>query len=238
MTSPVIGMHPSLLTHVRDSRRDRAKDLAALQAMRTRHRINHAASALRWRGKGSPRALALARCRVFPLTTVLQLRRRGQQDGTFQTGPTIARSGCLQRGPSTVVLRGRGAPFRRRGDTMVVSMASWAPWCSDNPSATTSKRLVSGRSAGRSMSRISTLVDTLAPASLHTRAAADSRAYPRRPKTPTCAQAARWWPRESSGRPHRQLREEGGKGSQRRGRINTLNAEESILDREARERDP
>ena len=61
--------------------------------------------------------------------------------------------------PSTVVLRGRGAPFRRRGVTMVVSMASWAPRCNGNPSATTSKRLVSGRSAGRrSMSRISTLV--------------------------------------------------------------------------------
>ena len=35
------------------------------------------------------------------------------------------------------------------------------------------------------MSRISTLVDTLTPASLHTRAAADSRAYSGDPKTPT-----------------------------------------------------
>ena len=61
---------------------------------------------------------------------------------------------------------------------MVVSMASWAPWCSGKPSATTSKRLVSVRSWGRgSMSRIITLVDTLAPASLHTRSAGDSRAY-------------------------------------------------------------
>ena len=88
-------------------------------------------------------------------------------------------------------------------------MASWAPRYSGKPSATTSKRLLSGRSCRkRSMSRIITLVDTLAPASLHTRAAADSGAYPR-PSTPTCAQAARGWPRESSGRPHRQLREEG-----------------------------
>ena len=194
MTSQVSGMPPSLLTHVRDSRRDRAKDLAALQAMITRHRINHAASALRWRGKGSPRALALARCRKKsrvssdhrPPTSHGEDNKTGPSKlaGQLWVSSFLARSGCLQRGPSTVVLRGRGAPFLRRGDTMVVSMASWAPWCSGKPSATTSKRLVSGRFRGRrSMSRIITLVDTLAPASLHTRAAADSRAYPRRPNT-------------------------------------------------------
>ena len=36
------------------------------------------------------------------------------------------------------------------------------------------------------------------------------------PKTPAVAQAARWWPRGSSGRPHRQSRSEGGIGNQRR----------------------
>ena len=109
------------------------------------------------------------------------------------------------------------------------SFAEETPWPAGHRGAAasrprpTSKRLVSGRFMGwRSMSRIITLVDTPG-ASLHTRAAADSRVYLRRPNTPTCAQ----WPRESSGRPPRKLREEGGKGSQS---SNTLNEDESILD--------
>ena len=154
----------SLLTHVRDSRRDTASDLA-LQAMMTRHRNNHAASALRWRWKSSPRPLVFAKCRnpVFPLTTVLQFRTRGQQDGISQTGLTVGAvfHSALwlspRRPPSTVVLRSPGAPFLHRG-----SMASWAPRCNGKPSAT-SKRFVSGRSWGRR-----SMVDTLAPGSLHT----------------------------------------------------------------------
>ena len=39
-----------------------------------------------------------------------------------------------------------------------------------------------------------------------------STASPRLPRTPACTQVARWWPRESSGRPHRQFRTERGKG--------------------------
>ena len=113
---------------------------------------------------------------------------------------------------------------------MVVSMANWAPWCNGNPSATTSKRLVSlGCPEEGGPCRESTRWWTPWRLLLYTRAAADSRANPLRPNTPTCAQAVRWWPRESSGRPHWQLREDGGKGSQRRRRINTLNKEESIL---------
>ena len=48
------------------------------------------------------------------------------------------------------------------------------------------------------------LVDTLAPASLQMRAAQLSNGNPRRPSTPDVAHAARWWPRKSSGWPHRQ----------------------------------
>ena len=55
MIFPVLGVPPSQITHVRDSMRNTANELAALQAVTTRHRNNHAAS--------TPRALALARCR-------------------------------------------------------------------------------------------------------------------------------------------------------------------------------
>ena len=46
------------------------------------------------------------------------------------------------------------------------------------------------------------LVDSHAPASLQMRAAQLSNENPRRPSTPDVAQAARWWPRESSGWPY------------------------------------
>ena len=64
----------------------------------------------------------------------------------------------------------------------------------------------------------------LPPASRQTRAAALSNANPRRPNTPANGHAARWWPRESSGRPHRQVNEDRGKGCQRRRRNSTLNS--------------
>ena len=100
-----------------------------------------------------------------------------------------------------------------RGETIVVSIASWAPPCSGNPSATTSNRLPSNLLGSvRSMSRKNTFKRTRAPPSLQTLAAADSNAQPLRPSTPAVAEAARWWPRASNGRPHRQLRTEKGKG--------------------------
>ena len=62
------------------------------------------------------------------------------------------------------------------------------------PSANTSTRRSSKRLGGTmSMSWILTFVVTLAPASRQTRAAADSTAKPRLPKTPATAHAARWW---------------------------------------------
>ena len=61
---------------------------------------------------------------------------------------------------------------------------------------------------------------TLPPASWQTRAAALSRAKPQRPNTPETAQADQWWPKASSGRPHRQA-EDRGRGHQRRRRNET-----------------
>ena len=70
--------------------------------------------------------------------------------------------------------------------------------------------------AATSMSLTKTFVVTRAPPSLHTLAAALSTANPRLPNTPALAQAARWWPRESSGRPHRQMRLDMERGRRRR----------------------
>ena len=103
-------------------------------------------------------------------------------------------------------------------------MASCAPLKRGRPSTTTSSLRPSAWTVSRAMSRRKTLVETLPPASLHTLAAALSRAYPRLPRTPALEHAARWWPLESSGRPHRQTREVRGRGSQRRRKRRTRNS--------------
>ena len=74
-----------------------------------------------------------------------------------------------------------------------------------------------------SMSRFLTMtfVNTRPPPSLHTCAAARSSANPLAPRTPASAHAARWWPRQSRRRPHRQVREEKGRGRWRRRHNNT-----------------
>ena len=90
------------------------------------------------------------------------------------------------------------------GETIVVSMASCAPRNNGNPSTTTSSRLWStAPRGGKSRSPTRTFNVTRPPASLHTRAAALSNAKPRLPSTPETAHADRWWPKASSGRPHR-----------------------------------
>ena len=68
----------------------------------------------------------------------------------------------------------------------------------------------------RSASRV--WVVTRAPASRHTLAAARSSGPPRLRRTPDWAQAARWSPRESKVRRHRQVRANSGRGSRSRPR--------------------
>ena len=106
-----------------------------------------------------------------------------------------------------------------------VERALWrAPWNSGKPSATTSIRQASTWSIGsKSKSLTITFVVTIARASRHTRAAALSKAHPRRPRTPASAQRARWWP-------HWQEREDGGRGIQRGRRSSTRKGEEPIFD--------
>ena len=81
--------------------------------------------------------------------------------------------------------------------------------------------------ASRPRSRTITLVVTRAPASRHTLAAALSSAKPRLANTPARAQAARWWPKASMGRPHWQKRRARGSGSRRRRNKRVRNSWES-----------
>ena len=106
----------------------------------------------------------------------------------------------------------------------MVSTASCAPCHKVNPSATISNRRPSSALwSARSMSRTKAFVVTLAPASRQTCAAAHSSGNPLLPRTPASEHAARWWPRESSWRPHRHVREDKGNESPRRLRRTTLN---------------
>ena len=144
---------------------------------------------------GSPRALALARCRTnaaassdhlpptsAPNTTSLVRPFRPWNSGCVAS---LRRLAATRAAPSKLAQRGCGVPFRRSGDTMVVSTANCAPWNRGNPSTTTSTlRLCNRFGAARSMSWILTFVVTRPPASLHTRATADSRANPLRPTPP------------------------------------------------------
>ena len=127
--------------------------------------------------------------------------------------PSFRRGAARNTAPCSSTARLCGVPSHRNADTMVASKTNWAPWKSGRPSATTSKRLPSPAiGTPTSKSRTKTLHETRPPASLHTLATALSTANPPRPRTPEFAHAARWWPLESSGRPHRQMRETGGKG--------------------------
>ena len=66
---------------------------------------------------------------------------------------------------------------------------------------------------------------TPAPASRHTRASALSNANTRRPNTPASAQPARWWPRLSRRRPHRQKCERGSHRRRRNSNEDTITPE-------------
>ena len=89
----------------------------------------------------------------------------------------------------------RGCPSRVRGETMVVSTASWAPPQTGRPFAITSMRRSSCLwmwSRFKSVSKV--FVVTRAPASRQMRAAARSRGVLRFRRIPDCAHAARWSP--------------------------------------------
>ena len=105
-------------------------------------------------------------------------------------------------------------PVQLRGETIVLLMANCGPWNRERPSATPPIGGCRLRWVWQCPSR---------GPSRHTRAAADSKAQPRRPNTPTLAHAARWWPKESRRRPHPQMRLVRGRGSHKRRRRSTRN---------------
>ena len=110
-----------------------------------------------------------------------------------------------------------GWPLLVRGETRVVSMASWVPFHSGSPFAITSIRLSSWWwTAWIFKSAMRVFVVTLAPASRQMRAAACSRGPPLLRNTPDLAHAAWWSPSWSTVRRHLQERWEKGNGSRRR----------------------
>ena len=96
---------------------------------------------------------------------------------------------------------------------MVVSMANWLPPQRGKPFAMTSIRRLSMRwTVGMLRSESRVCVVTLAPASLQTRAAARSKGVPLLRSAPDLGHAARWSPRGSKARRHRQARAVRGRG--------------------------
>ena len=137
---------------------------------------------------------------------------------------------CANATPSVVAAPCLGTPSRCNAQTKVVSIATWAPPRTGSPSTTTSNRRLSwALGAGTSMSRTIKFVRTLPPASLEIRAIMLSKANPRRPNTPACAQTARWWPQRSSGWPHRQLCTMRGRARRRRRKNTTRNRWDGIV---------
>ena len=199
-TSAEEGVGPSDPNATRRSRRERANALAALQAKRQLQRHNHACRARLLVALGRPRTFALAKCRRkswhssdhLPPTSQAKTTKRERPNRPANSG-YVASFLCLalaRAAPFTVALRGHAELSLLSGLTMVVSTASWAPWNSGNPSATTSRRLLS-KTPGMAMSRslTKTFTETRPPASRQTRATALSSENPRRPNTPTVAHA-------------------------------------------------
>ena len=203
--------------------------------MRTLHLRNQANIADFRTTSGSLLALASARALKKLLASADHLPPTSQPSTTNLARPMApASSGyvlslrlraCTSAAPLVVAHCLLGVPSRRIGEIIVVSMANCAPLNRGRPSTTTSRRRLSTCLSGRrSISCTLTFTVTRPPASRHTRAAALSRANPRRPKTPATEQAARWWPRESIGRPHRQIDDDRERGCQRRRRSKTRNS--------------
>ena len=99
----------------------------------------------------------------------------------------------------------------RTGNTIAVSMANCAPCHSMSP-ACAHQTCCATPGRGREQTR----QWTPEPLPRDKLAAAHSSKNPLLPRTPASAHAARWCPRMSSGRPHRQVREHKRKGRRRR----------------------
>ena len=142
----------------------------------------------------------------------------------------------IQAAPAYLPFRRRGCPSRVRGETSVVSTASWHPPKSGKPLAMTSIRRSSKRwTLGMFKSATLVLVVTRAPASRQIRAAARSSGPPQLRRSPDCAQAERWSPKGSRVRRHRQERADNGKGRRGRRRSKRRKCSEEYVDRDGGE---
>ena len=180
-----------------------AKALAAAKLKAADQRRTHAAThALRSKGDAE-RARQRARSRMNSAASGLhrppssRARTTRRQRGARRSSGyvrSLARRAYRRAAPRNLRAWERGRPRLSRGDTRVVSTASWTPPHNGKPLAMTSRRRSSWRSTTTLKSRRRTLVATVAPASRQTLAAARSSGMPRERKSPTRGQAARWSP--------------------------------------------
>ena len=235
ITSEVVGVSPSAEAQHLRSNSDKANARAAVHAMRTLHLRNQATIADFRTTSGSHLALASARALRKLLASVDHLPPTSQPSTTnlARHAMSPASSGyvlslrlraCSNAAPLVKAHCLLVVPSRRIGETIVVSMANCAPLNRGRPSTTTSKRRLSTCLSGRRSISCTDIHGHSSACLSATLAAALSRANPRRPKTPATEQAARWWPRESGGRPHQQMDDDKGRGCQRRLRSNTRNS--------------
>ena len=217
------GNSPSTLAvpvRGRDSRLAAKERAAAKERSADQRRVKAEMAAAR-EGGGADRARHLASKRTKVAASALQrppisraMTVSRQRFDLHSSGyvRSLARLAVSKAAPAVRPPALRGRPAAVRGETSVVSTASWAPPHSGRPLAMTSMRRSSWRAGSTFKSLTSTLRATAAPASLHTRAAARSRGPPLARKMPERGQAARWSPQGSRCARQRHLAEVSGRG--------------------------
>ena len=186
------------------SRRLAAKACKAAWVNWAVHRLMRAAATECWRRRGACRAFACARSltklaasslHLPPVSMPRTTRRHRWLRMSSGYVRSFLRRASVKAVPAYCPALRRGWPSLVRGETMVVSTASWAPPQMGRPFAITSIRRSSCLwmwSRFKSVSKV--LVVTRAPASRHMRAAARSKGVLRFRRIPDCAHAARWSP--------------------------------------------
>ena len=231
-TTHIDGIGPSPPPFDLCSNSDAANARAAVQASIVDHRSRQACSALFRRTGVSERARAAAR------------RRRKVEVSADQrppTSPTKTTNFALLLGPTNSrYVRSVGGPpqeqFHRPSQPTLMSRNQCRVHCKLCP-AEQREAFRNNFSAApivhlwcQDIQITHMHVGRNASASLTANSCANAlNCKPRLPRTPALLHAARWWPNESSGRPHRQVRETKGKGKWRRRSKSTRNKWGSIL---------
>ena len=189
-TSCTEGTSSPTLGTGRCSNNDKVRDHAILHANKALQRLTYAAVTGPCKSWEDSCALAFAKA---PRKSTVSSDHRP---------PTSAASTTNQPGPPSLACEFRRAePSPCRGDTKVVSTASWAP------STMTSMR--------PDLEQICQPPRAHLPPCIPVRQLAQA-GTPWFPTTPALEHAARWWPYTWRRRPHRQVREDSGSGRKRR----------------------